>query len=721
MATDRKKRFARGKISSSAGRTYLRQRGINIRSAISRGVREVYLQYRGFKILALEIPFFDESGVPILDAKGEIYCLKRLFPAVTKGPKPSDTKDWPKFLMPKDTPSQIYIDPLVRHQKQMPQNTELEIYISESPTRVMAAADNQLPGLWLSMVGVHNFLDTMDSELFARQLKPLLRRICCVDRSVFLCFDHDAQHNIHVQTGLHRLAGELFRLGAQVGEVIVPRITYQSTKSEKETENEGKDKSGIDDHIAKWISEGKTPREEFAKWTRRDTWGNATLRRVNRSYFIDLSAQDRPVGQFIKEVDGIRTIVYQSTKTFRDKLMHETVRHSKLARTRKGSLELRNVDEAVPEFWLRHAGRRQYKRVVTAPGETTPHDVLNLWEGWPIVPQKGDWSIIQDFIFEVICNADQTAFDFLLDWIANAFQDPAGNERPGVMVVMRGGEGTGKGTMARLLAEFYGVHYKPLADAAHALGQYNDWLDLTLLAFFDELRWASNASGRDILYTMITEHTLTVEGKYKRQRRIRNRTRFLAASNRDWVAPAGPNARRFFITDVSEKYAQDSKYFSKIYAAIEDPSVLAAMLHELMARQVDVNAIRRPPKTTALYENIYKSLPKMDKAWCKLLQETPWTRIGPTSDPWAKGGIRRGELVANFNGILDPSTFRNVVDVHDVGMFLRKYAPLNRQNKVRSKRNPDGSRSWILGSRDDCIELLCKRTGLPKDFFEFSE
>jgi hypothetical protein len=36
------------------------------------------------------------------------------------------------------------------------------------------------------------------------------------------------------------------------------------------------------------------------------------------------------------------------------------------------------------------------------------------------------------------------------------------------------------------------------------------------------------------------------------------------ASNNDWVIPAGPDARRFFVLNVSDARKQDFSYFEKI-------------------------------------------------------------------------------------------------------------------------------------------------------------
>jgi len=71
------------------------------------------------------------------------------------------------------------------------------------------------------------------------------------------------------------------------------------------------------------------------------------------------------------------------------------------------------------------------------------------------------------------------------------------------------------------------------------------------------------------------------------------------SSNSDWVVPAGPHARRYFVLDVSEEHLQDLDYFGKITKEM-DGGGREALLAELLAMDLSDFNIRRIPQNDAL-------------------------------------------------------------------------------------------------------------------------
>ena len=67
-----------------------------------------------------------------------------------------------------------------------------------------------------------------------------------------------------------------------------------------------------------------------------------------------------------------------------------------------------------------------------------------------------------------------------------------------------------------------------------------------------------------MLKAMITEDSFQVEPKGKDPFEVKNHIRLIAASNNDWVVPAGNSDRRFFVLDVSDIHMQDPSYFGSI-------------------------------------------------------------------------------------------------------------------------------------------------------------
>ncbi len=134
---------------------------------------------------------------------------------------------------------------------------------------------------------------------------------------------------------------------------------------------------------------------------------------------------------------------------------------------------------SVGSVWLNHADRRQFIKGVTFdPTNQTAPGVLNLWEGFGVKPVPGDWSLLQAHIEKVICSANQEHSDYLLNWLARMVQFPA--QQGEVAVVLRGAEGSGKGTLAAAIKTMIGHHALGINNAKHLVGNFNAHLSSTL-------------------------------------------------------------------------------------------------------------------------------------------------------------------------------------------------------------------------------------------------
>ena len=92
--------------------------------------------------------------------------------------------------------------------------------------------------------------------------------------------------------------------------------------------------------------------------------------------------------------------------------------------------------------WPSHPGRRSYEGVLFYPGKTD-ENYFNTFRGFPVTPAKGDCSLYLEHIKNNICKCDEDLYAYILDWMADAIQNPA--KRPGVALVIKGKQGVGKG------------------------------------------------------------------------------------------------------------------------------------------------------------------------------------------------------------------------------------------------------------------------------------
>jgi len=269
-------------------------------------------------------------------------------------------------------------------------------------------------------------------------------------------------------------------------------------------------------------------------------------------------------------------------------------------------------------WWLSHASRRQFERMVFKPIGKTPEGHYNLWQGFRVDPVAGSWELLKEHILTEVCHGVEEHQEWVLDWMAHAVQQP--DKQAEVAMVLQGKRGVGKGILARALGHLFGQHFLHVSQPKHILGHFNQHLRDCVLLFADEAFWAGDKQGEGVLKTIITEPTLTIEGKGRDVVQTRNMLHIIVASNSDWVVPAGLEERRFAVFEVGDGKMQDRKHFGKIQKELASGGY-EAMLHELMHRDFSDRDIRNVPITKGLVNQKLESLPPELGWWLKLLKE----------------------------------------------------------------------------------------------------
>jgi Family of unknown function (DUF5906)/Primase C terminal 2 (PriCT-2) len=279
------------------------------------------------------------------------------------------------------------------------------------------------------------------------------------------------------------------------------------------------------------------------------------------------------------------------------------------------------IVKTAADVWLNHPKRRQYLNgVVFDPSAKGASDgVLNLWKGFAVEPAPGDWSLLRQHIAQNICDGDEKCFNYLMGWMARIFQLPA--EQGEVAVVLKGGEGTGKGTLAKILLKIIGHHGFAINNGKHLVGNFNGHLRDTIFLFADEAFFAGDRAHIGTLKSIITEPHLMIEAKYQNPVPSANHLHLMMASNEEWVVPAALDARRFLVLEVSEKVKNNHAYFGEIWAQMEAGGY-AAMLHDLLAMHLTAFNVRAVPVTVGLQEQRKLSLSIPDAWWRDCLERS---------------------------------------------------------------------------------------------------
>lgn len=333
-----------------------------------------------------------------------------------------------------------------------------------------------------------------------------------------------------------------------------------------------------------------------------------------------------------------------------------------------------------------------YKNIAFSP-LPQPIDTLNLWVGSTMTAKQGSWVTVMQFLRDVICSGDQKAYEYLICYIAHAIQKP--EEKPGIMVVLLGGEGIGKGTLEQILRKIFEATTLLVSDVNSVVGRFNACLERAYIVFMDEAVFKGDVRLTERLKSFVTSKHIQIEEKHQPERSIESYHRFFSASNAKHFAQIDSDNRRMFYLKVSEKFKGNSKYWDRLYAAINNGEI-EAMMYNLIQRDLSSFDIRSRPESSELLMQKIESLPHFERFWfnclwdgetcsvssyIKALQKQEW-RLGgfwPTKDI-LEGFLYTAKTADRYQSV----TSKNISDT------LEKICP----SAKRDRKSESGARSW---------------------------
>ena len=222
------------------------------------------------------------------------------------------------------------------------------------------------------------------------------------------------------------------------------------------------------------------------------------------------------------------------------------------------------------ELWLQSPYRLNFNSVVFKPTSEVYEDEFNLWNGFNIDHKKMEKAEITgcplflEFVMEIISNGSERMSDYILDWCADAVQNP--ENKQGVALVLKSKiHGTGKTFFCNYFGRIFGKHYMLAAKQESILGRFSGHLEYNIILGAEEAVFAKNKKAENELKDMITSNTRNVERKgIEIEIGRQNYTRVIFMSNENHVMSIDISDRRFQVVDVSTDHAKDKPYFDKI-------------------------------------------------------------------------------------------------------------------------------------------------------------
>jgi hypothetical protein len=240
------------------------------------------------------------------------------------------------------------------------------------------------------------------------------------------------------------------------------------------------------------------------------------------------------------------------------------------------------------EAFLNAPTRREYEGIGYWPDiKAARARHKNLFSGWGGTPAKGDCSIVLDHIQDVVADGDVAKAHYFLDWSADILQNPG--RKPGVALVLRGRQGTGKTVILDILRRIIGpANVLVTPDKDRILGRFNSAIMNKILLVGEEMLFAGDRATMDKLKHLITGQTIPIEFKFGDTLEVPSFHRLILTSNHEQVINAASEERRFVTYDVANNKRGDLKYFERLYAVAEgrDSGTGSAFMQFLLDRDL---------------------------------------------------------------------------------------------------------------------------------------
>jgi hypothetical protein len=338
-----------------------------------------------------------------------------------------------------------------------------------------------------------------------------------------------------------------------------------------------------------------------------------------------------------------------------------------------------DVKETIKQFW-RNPNTKVYTGVAFHPSEKDPN-ILNLWVPSPVVPRKGDFSAIRAFLFDVICDSNKETYHYVFRYLAHMLQKP--EEKPGIAIILMGGQGVGKGMFFHLLRKLWPSTTLQTADVKRVVAGFNADLERAFVTCLDEALFSGDKASTERLKSLITEPFIQIEQKYEPQRSIRSIHRFFFATNNDHFAQTDRDDRRMVYIRVSDVKKQDFEYFKSLAAAFNDPDVLSAFVYDLLNEDLQSFNVRKRPLTSEHAIQKIKSLSGFERYWFEVLIAGDLGGTCPKamglysqSEVWSEGRFIGTSRLLDLVRHADPQLSRyGILQEASVNAFIKKLCP----------------------------------------------
>lgn len=217
-----------------------------------------------------------------------------------------------------------------------------------------------------------------------------------------------------------------------------------------------------------------------------------------------------------------------------------------------------------------------------------------------------------------ICCDDEVASEYLLNWMAHTVQKP--EIKMGVMIVMTGTAGAGKGATARMWYNIWGKPHGLQIEGSDMTADFNFFLAEAIAVFVDETGRTNDVKLQNRIKSLITETNMLSRQKYVDQAPIKSYANFMCASNGTAVH-LQVQERRFAVFTCDRRINEELEpdFFTRVHAEVDDPVTRAHFYAWLLQRDLSRFVYKRYPITAATQKTLIDSFDVYNRYIYRLL------------------------------------------------------------------------------------------------------
>jgi hypothetical protein len=329
---------------------------------------------------------------------------------------------------------------------------------------------------------------------------------------------------------------------------------------------------------------------------------------------------------------------------------------------------------AVVPLWLARSNTPTVETVTYSPGQ----DVLtatsyNIWRPSDVLPRQGSVDPYLSLLNDVI--VDPHIRNILMDCMAWQVQN-RGKRLPKLIYFCGGDVGTGKSTVAQILAQILGKRNTSAPTKKHIESNFNTSWGRSELAVLDDIEKLGKGTW-SMLKTAITSDEILIEQKGIDAAMQDNYCTFYITSNRSDVITTDMNERRVlfvpFKPAVVHKNDGVDNYWHDFFAWLENQGGLEAIAYFLLHRDIELFDPNFEPPMTASKRDAIEAAQDDDTAFLGLFKQYPFEYI-----PRERTMVTSHELFMLYSG-----KGIGLFEGSDLATFTRKITNLNVLDKVQ--------------------------------------